>query len=178
MGKMKAEIKHDNHDKEYSRRELLQMAVPKGIFPSEEKLILNKTECSGCAICAQECLTGALTVEGEKSISLVFRYQQECLTGALTVEGEKSISLVFRYQKCDACGECVEICPEKCLKLESGKNESPQVILFEDEYAHCTKCGVVIGSKSMIKNIQSKFVNSGQTIMENLSRCPACKGKK
>jgi ferredoxin len=155
MGKMKAEIKHDNHDKEYSRRELLQMAVPKGIFPSEEKLILNKTECSGCAICAQE-----------------------CLTGALTVEGEKSISLVFRYQKCDACGECVEICPEKCLKLESGKNESPQVILFEDEYAHCTKCGVVIGSKSMIKNIQSKFVNSGQTIMENLSRCPACKGKK
>jgi ferredoxin len=155
MGKMKAEVKHDGHDKEYSRRELLQMVVPKGIFPSEEKLTLNKTECSGCAICAQE-----------------------CLTGALTVEGEESISLVFRYQKCNACGECVEICPEKCMKLESGKNESPQVILFEDEYARCTKCGVVIGSKSMIKNIQSKFVNSSQTIMENLSRCPACKGKK
>lgn len=153
MSKTKAAAKNDIEDKEYSRRELLQMVVPKAIFPNKGRLTIDKEKCSGCALCAQE-----------------------CLTGALTVEGDESISLVFHAQKCDFCGECIEICPEKCLYIETGKNTLSPEILFEDEFARCTKCGVVIGSKAMIGKIESKFESSNQKTIANLYRCPACKG--
>jgi len=149
---MKPAVENESDIKEFSRRELLHMAVPKGIFPNKRRLLINKMECTGCALCAQE-----------------------CVTGALAVEGDESINLVFDYQKCDSCGTCIEICPEKCMKLESGKYESSPVTLFEDEFARCTKCGVVIGSKSMLKKLLAKFNVENKNISANLYRCPACK---
>ncbi len=155
MNKAIATETNDNQEREYSRRELLKMLVPKEIFPAKGILTIDKTRCSGCALCAQE-----------------------CATGALTVEGEDSIRILFHFQLCDSCGECVSICPEKCLKLEDRIEKKPLVVLFEDEYARCSKCGVVIGSQAMIKQIRAKFINGDPKIIENLSRCPACKGKK
>jgi len=146
---------NDIREKEYSRRELLKMVVPNGVFTDKRRLIIDKLKCTGCAICAQE-----------------------CLTGALSAQGEESIKIVFHYQICDSCGECTEICPDKCIQLESGIQEEPQVVLFEDEYARCNRCGVIIGSAAMIKKIQMKLNNSDPEITENISRCPACKGKK
>jgi formate hydrogenlyase subunit 6/NADH:ubiquinone oxidoreductase subunit I len=142
-------------DREYSRRELFKIAVPRGVLPAKGHLTLDRSKCSACVLCAGE-----------------------CPSGALTAEGEESLSLVFRQEKCDSCGLCVKVCPEDCLKLESGAGEATPVVLYEDEFARCRNCGVVIGSRALIERVRAKLGKSDAMIVHQLRLCPFCKGKK
>jgi formate hydrogenlyase subunit 6/NADH:ubiquinone oxidoreductase subunit I len=139
---------------EITRRELFRMVTPRGVFPSQGRLTLDRTKCSACVLCAQE-----------------------CSTGALAVEGTESVRLVFREELCDSCGLCVEVCPEQCLTLEHGRGNTGEVVLFEDEFARCTRCGVVIGSRAMIGQVSSKLGKVDAQMARELWLCPACKVK-
>ncbi len=144
----------DGFAREVTRREMLRMVVPSGVFPSKGHLILDRIQCSACALCAQE-----------------------CLTGALTVDGTESVSLTFQDDLCDSCGLCLDICPEKCLKLESGNGKAGTVILFSDDFARCQECGAVIGSRAMVERVRSKLGVADSTIVAKQQLCPECKGR-
>jgi ferredoxin len=139
-------------ERQITRRELFRMVVPRGVFPTKGDLVLDPIKCTACALCAQE-----------------------CPTGALTVDGTESVSFVFCEDLCDSCGLCIKICPEQCLKLERGTGKSGTVVLLEDEFARCTNCGAVIGSRAMIRQISSKLSKTDFTITSELQLCPECK---
>ncbi len=143
-----------NTAEEYTRRELFQMTVPRGLFPTRGLLVLDKVKCSACALCVQE-----------------------CPTGALIVDGTESITLIFHENLCDSCGLCLKVCPEQCLKLERGSEKAESFVFFKDEFARCKECGVVIGSQAMINRIHSKLGINDSTLARGLQLCPECKGK-
>jgi len=141
--------------RELSRRELLRMVVPgKGLLVSP-RLMLDRERCSACALCARD-----------------------CPNEAITASGEDGVRLIFRSDLCDACGVCVENCPEKCLRLEQGdkQGEAP-VLLFQDEFARCQRCGSIIGSKAMIQRVTSKLQAGDAALAARIQLCPVCKGK-
>jgi ferredoxin len=140
---------------EMSRRELFSMAVPKGILPQKGHLTIETLRCTGCTLCAAE-----------------------CMTGALYTEGEGRMRLLFRHELCDSCGACANICPESCIKLEKGPGNSSPLLVFEDEYARCVNCGAVIGSKAMIQRIKEKLEKHDKAILGKLELCSRCKGMR
>ena len=137
---------------EISRRELLKRLSPFG------KVELDTSRCTGCGLCALECPTGAL----------VFSSSEETDT----------FQLVFRYDHCVACDQCVEICPEKCLRVErilELKKMDSQSVLFEDTIIRCSGCGSPIGPKTMIDKLQARLATSRQPIPPQFGLCPTCK---
>ena len=140
---------------EISRRDLLKLASPLG------KVTLEGARCTGCGLCALDCPTGALTVSpgGEADV-----YQ-----------------LLFKHNLCVACGQCVEVCPEQCLRLERtlepDKLGSPATVLFEDEIVRCSECGSPVGSRAMINSIKAKVLAAGQFSSSQFELCPECKAK-
>ena len=141
-------------ESEITRRELLKRLSPFGMVE------LDSSQCTGCGLCALECLTGALTISvGEETDAL---------------------QLLFRYDHCVACNCCVEICPEKCLRveriLELDKMDS-QSVLFEDEIIRCSGCDSPVGSRAMINGIKAKVLAAGQFSSSQFELCPGCKAK-
>ncbi len=137
---------------EISRRELLKRLSPFG------KLELDSSQCTGCGLCALECPTGALAISSS--------------------EETDAFQLLFRYDHCVACSRCVEICPEKCLRveriLELDKMAS-QSVLFEDTIVRCSGCGSPIGPKIMIDKLRTRVVAAGQSFPFRFDLCPTCK---
>ncbi len=134
-----------------SRRDLFKMASPMG------KVEINKSECSGCGLCAVSCPSRALN---------------------MTLSDGENYQLLFSHGRCDACGQCVQLCPEKCLKLEHtlelDKVNEP-VVLFEGAVARCRECGRVLGSMMMIDKLRARILAAGQTLVSQLELCPECK---
>ena len=137
-----------------SRRELLKRLSPFG------KVELDSSQCTGCGLCALECPTGALTVSSS--------------------EESDAFQLLFRYDHCVACSRCVEICPEKCLRmervLELDKMDS-QLVLFEDVIVKCSSCNSPVGPKTMIDNLQARVAVAGWPFPAQFELCPTCKVK-
>lgn len=142
-------------EREMGRRDLFRMMTPKRNLLTGTVVVLDKDRCSACALCARDCPSGAIAASGD--------------TG---------VSISFRSSLCDACGICAEVCPEKCIQLNQvgGKYES-NVVLFQDEFARCEKCGIVISSKAMIKRVRARLQAGKGSLAAKIQLCPVCKGK-
>jgi len=129
-------------------------AVPFG------KVELDASECSGCGVCALECTTEALTV--------------------LSIEATGGYQLLFRHDCCIACGRCVEVCPERCLRfervLELDRMDGRPTVLFEDAILRCYRCGSPVAPRAMIDKLQAKLSGS-ESPPSYLRLCPNCRIK-
>ena len=137
---------------EVSRRELLKRLSPFG------KVELDTSQCTGCGLCALECPTRALTVSSSGKTD--------------------TFQLLFKYGHCLACSRCVEICPEKCLRMERVlelKKMDSQSVLLEDTIVRCVGCGSPIGPKTMIDKLQARMVAAGQSFSSQSGLCSTCK---
>jgi len=141
--------------RDISRRDLFKMAVPGRGLPSRPRVVLDRELCSACSLCARD-----------------------CPTGAIVAGGDDGVRLTFRSGLCDACGVCLETCPEKCLRLEQDdKAGDGVVLLFQDEFARCERCGSIIGSRAMIKRVRSRLQTRDEALSSKIQLCPVCKGK-
>ena len=141
-----------NPEDEVSRRELLERFSPFG------KVELDTSQCTGCGLCALECPTRALTVSSSGRTD--------------------TFQLLFKYSHCLACSRCVEICPEKCLRMERVlelKKMDSQSVLFEDTIVRCAECGSPIGPKIMIDKLQARMLAASQSFPSQFGLCPTCK---
>lgn len=138
----------------------LQGVVTDGLVPFG-RLELDGSRCTGCGLCAVDCPTGALT--------------------AASLEDD-GYQLLFRHDTCIACRRCVEICPEQCLRLERilelARMNSPAAVLFEDGVARCRECGSIIGPRAMIKQLQVRLRDAGESVTSQLELCIVCKKKQ
>jgi len=136
-----------------SRRELLKRLSPWG------RVELDSSRCTGCALCALECPSGALTAPASEETNV--------------------LRLLFKHNLCVACGQCVAVCPEQCLHLErtlemDGLNR-PATVLFEDEIVRCAECGSPVGTKAMLAKLQVRVSAAGQSFPARPGLCPKCK---
>ena len=152
QGKLKGETVKTGT--EISRRELLKRLSPLG------KVKLDSSRCTGCGLCALECPTGALTVSLNKETDV--------------------FQMLFKHGNCVACNRCVEICPEKCLRMERVlelDKMDRQSVLFEDVIIRCSGCGSPIGPKTMINALRARIAATGHSFPAQFELCPACKVK-
>lgn len=137
---------------EISRRELLRRLSPLG------KVQLDSSRCTGCGLCVAECATGALMVSAN--------------------EESNAFQFIFKHGNCTACSCCVEICPEKCLRLErilDLEKIGLQSVLFEDTIVRCSECGNPLGPKSMVEKMQARVMAGGHALPLPFELCPDCK---
>jgi ferredoxin len=122
------------------------------------KIALDASKCTGCAVCAAQCPTDALT----------------------DLKATDSAKLVFRQESCVGCGQCVDACPEKCLHLtkvlEVNKlNREPQIV-FEGDFVHCRVCGTPFAPKAMIESVRARLGTTGEAA-RRMEICPQCRMK-
>ena len=122
------------------------------------KITLDASKCTGCAVCAAQCPTDALT----------------------DLKSTDSSRLVFRQESCVGCGQCVDVCPEKCLHLTkvlevSKLNHEPQMI-FQGDFVHCRVCGTPFAPKAMIESVRARLGTTGEAA-QRMEICPKCRMK-
>jgi len=122
------------------------------------KITLDASKCTGCAVCAAQCPTDALT----------------------DLKARDSSKLVFRQESCLGCGQCVDVCPEKCLHLtkvlEIDKLSHEAQVLFEGEFIHCRVCGTPFAPKAMIESVRARMGATGEAALR-METCPKCRMK-
>ena len=120
------------------------------------KVTLDASKCTGCAVCAAQCPTDALT----------------------DLRATDSARLVFRQESCVGCGQCVDVCPEKCLQLtrvlEVSKLNHELQMIFEGELAHCRVCGTPFAPKAMIESVRARLGTTGEAA-QRMEICPKCR---
>jgi ferredoxin len=120
---------------------------------------LARDKCSGCGLCADNCPTGAISQQSS----------------------DGSVSLVFRHRDCIACGQCVAICPEKCLEIKPELDLAglavPPVTVFQSGIVFCRYCGQPVASRAMIEQVRQRLLAAGITGTAQLEICPDCKVK-
>jgi len=122
------------------------------------KIALDAGKCTGCAVCAAQCPTDALT----------------------DLKAADSSQLVFRQESCVGCGQCVDVCPEKCLQLTkvlevSKLNHEPQMI-FQGEFIHCRVCGAPFAPRAMVESVRARLGTTGEAA-QRMEICPKCRMK-
>jgi len=120
---------------------------------------IDKTPCTGCCICAQNCPTSAISKQTSSDFS--------------------NFKLIFQHDKCIACGLCVNICPEKCISikkvLDFTRLSAVKEIIFENDYIYCRNCSRPYAPKSMIDILKPKLENAGIFSTEWAEYCPLCR---
>ena len=143
------------------RRDLFRLLLPRDGTVFTGRVGLDTQKCSLCGLCAAG-----------------------CPTGAIKTSVDEKMMLVFREDLCDACGHCAEVCPEQCLSLERAlavdKKQAASVVLIEDGFARCSRCGSVVGPQAMIARIRLKLGDSDSPTSSGVRHaalllCPACK---
>jgi ferredoxin len=122
------------------------------------KITLDASRCTGCAVCAAQCPTDALT----------------------DLKAIDSSKLVFRQESCVGCGQCVDVCPEKCLHLtkvlEVNKLNHESQMIFEGDFVHCRVCGIPFAPKAMIESVRARLGTTGEAA-QRMEICPKCRMK-
>ena len=92
-------------------------------------IVVNQEDCIKCGACEGTCPSAAIELENQKVVYCdVCGGEPKCIDacsqGALTVDeitidekGDAQARIVFNPAKCDECGDCVDVCPPKTLKL-------------------------------------------------------------
>jgi len=122
------------------------------------KAELDSNQCTGWAICALSCPTGARKLKVD--------------------EENGGYHVLFHHGSCVACGTCLDVCPENCLALhrilEMDKIDHAEPIL-SDRIVSCQRCGNPVAPRLMIESLRSRLQGSGEHLGDQLELCPTCK---
>ncbi|MCL2114858.1 MAG: 4Fe-4S binding protein [Methanobrevibacter sp.] len=91
-------------------------------------IVVNQEDCIKCGACEGTCPSSAIELENQQVVYCDIcegepKCTDACPNGALTAdellieEGTTKVRIVYNPAKCKECGDCVEICPPKTLKL-------------------------------------------------------------
>lgn len=96
-------------------------------------IVVNQEDCIKCGACEGKCPSAAIQVTATDVVYCDTCGEDPkcvgaCPNGALMIEdieldeeGNSQIRLAFNPAKCDSCGDCIDVCPPKTLKLGEGK---------------------------------------------------------
>ena len=103
----------------------------------------------------------------------------QCRTGALSADSEHFL-LQLNNGLCIQCGACVELCPEKALKLVPGLTLTPEFFrpqtLARAEPMRCTDCGKVFGTRQSFEKVMTLLAAQGRDAdREIFSCCEDCR---
>lgn len=74
-------------------------------------------------------------------------------------------------EKCTGCGECVEVCPVKCITLENelGADETKTwVAVFDIDFARCMFCGLCVESCQPASLVHSRQYEGAVYVLPDL----------
>lgn len=135
---------------------VVHAASPTGIVE------IDPGTCTGCAMCAERCPTGALTRQ---------------------VGGDR-VAITFDAARCTACELCLGGCPEieaGTISLVRGVDlarlGSGRVQLFADEQVRCEVCGQAVAPAAMLARVRAMLGGDHAGTMDLVSRrCSECRG--
>ncbi|MDR1819153.1 MAG: 4Fe-4S binding protein [Methanobrevibacter sp.] len=107
-------------------------------------IVVNQEDCIKCGACQGTCPSTAIILDGQKVINCDIcngepKCVEICPNNALDIDeltledGIPQKRIVYNPAKCDQCGDCVDVCPQKTLKLEP---ESKLPL-----HGYCVMCG-------------------------------------
>jgi NADH-quinone oxidoreductase subunit I len=146
---------------------------------------VDYARCLFCGLCVEICPTDALLETGEYELSSLdregMRYQPESLRNDdyPVREPKQFIKLpALDLGKCKEKGDCVKICPVKCIKMveiEKTGRRKPEIDM--SLCTHCGKCAEVCPEKAF--EMQKKLIVMFERplpkfSLENCSGCAAC----
>ena len=146
---------------------------------------VDYSRCLFCGLCTEICPTDALLETGEYELSSLDRegmkYQPEALRNDNYPVSEPKQSYLLPaldLGKCKEKGECVRICPVKCIKMvdiEKTGRKKPEVDM--SLCIHCGKCAEACPEKAfeMQKKLVVMFERPIPKLsLENCTGCAAC----
>jgi NADH-quinone oxidoreductase subunit I len=84
----------------------------------------------------------------------------------------RSRGLVFNeIEKCTGCGDCVKVCPTKCIDVEAytnQRNNRPWVSKFDIDFSNCFFCGLFVEACEPNSLVQTKEVQAAVFDQEDL----------
>lgn len=116
-------------------------AEPSPAFPNRGEAMAYRIEpnCVGCTICAQKCPTDAISGETKKlhvidpvlcidcGVCTSYCPVEQCIfdehgfSAAKIKPNVRPIAVVY-LDRCSGCQDCVDICPERCLVMQTSQN--------------------------------------------------------
>ena len=130
------------------------------------RLHVDIDDCIGCLKCERACPVDCIKIETEKSPN-----RGEDIKGinhvGITSNSTKKALVVTRFDidmsECCYCNLCTYPCPEECIFMTGGPNESRQQIDYEfsepertDLIYHFSKPGTKAGLQEMLENQEAK----------------------
>ncbi len=130
------------------------------------RLHVDIDDCIGCLKCERACPVDCIKIETEKS-PIRGEDIKDINHVGITSNSTKKALVVTRFDidmsECCYCNLCTYPCPEECIFMTGGPNESRQQIDYEfsepertDLIYHFSKPGTKAGLKEMLENPETK----------------------
>jgi len=120
---------------------------------SHWQMEVDADKCSLCEVCGSRCPTGAIRSE----------------------QTEDTLSILFRYWLCDGCRDCLNICPEKAMRLaeaEAGPGAPDDVVLAKSGMLRCSVCGANFAPEAKAGAVSHRRGDDAELIP---NQCPLCR---